>query len=91
MILKVEFQENDSILKVSFAENSTTIQADFGELFQIENTEFPYYEGSYSVVPAVSEQVLETARHIMSKNLVIEKIPFYKVSNNKGGDTVTIG
>ena len=79
------------IIKVSFVENNSTIKADFGELFEIENTEFPYYEGPYTAVPAVTEQVLDTEQRIMRKNLVIEKIPFYKVSNNKGGDTVTIG
>jgi len=91
MILKVKFQENDSILKIGFAENSATIQADFGEIFELVNGDAPDYEGSYTVTPAVTEQVLATGQRIMRKDLVIGKIPFYKVSNISGGDTVTIG
>ena len=79
------------ILKVNFAENNSTIQADFGEIFEVINTEVPYYEGAYTVTPSVSEQVLQTEKRIMREDLVVEEIPFYRVSNNKGGDTVTIG
>ena len=79
------------IMKVSFSENHSLMKADFGEFFEIVDAELPYYEGSYIVTPAVTGQILTTEQRIMRKDLVIEKIPFYKVSNNKGGDTVTIG
>ena len=52
---------------------------------------FEEYQGAYTVIPAVAEQVLATADCVMREDLVIEKIPFFKVSNTKGGDTVTIG
>ena len=91
MILKVAFQENDSILKVAFAENSTLIQIDFGEIYELGNGDAAEYEGSYDVTPAVAEQILATEQRIMRRNLVIREIPYHRVSNIKGGDTVTIG
>ena len=91
MILKVTFHENDSILKVAFAENSSLIQVDFGEIFELGNEEAAEYTGPYAVTPAASEQVLATEQRIMRRNVVIREIPYHRVSNIQGGDTVTIG
>ena len=91
MILKVAFQENDSILKVAFAENSSLIQVDFGEIYELGSGEAAEYAGPYSVTPAAAEQILVTEQRIMRRNLVIREIPYHRVSNIQGGDTVTIG
>lgn len=91
MILKVAFQENNSILKVAFAENSSLIQIDFGEIYELENEGAAEYEGSYDVTPAVAEQILATEQRIMRSNLVIREIPYRRVSNIQGGETVIIG
>ena len=91
MILKVTFQENNSILKVAFAENSSLIQIDFGEIYELGNEEAAEYEGSYDVTPAAAEQILATEQRLMRRDLVIREIPYHRVSNIKGGDTVTIG
>ena len=91
MILKVAFQENDSILKVAFAENSSLIQIDFGEIYELGNEEAAEFTGPYDVTPDVAEQILATEQRIMRRNLVIREIPYHRVSNIKGGDTVTIG
>lgn len=92
MILKVAFQENDSILKVAFAENSSLIQVDFGEIYELGNGEAAEeYTGSYTVTPAAAEQILATEQRIMRRNLVIREIPYQRVSNKQGGDTVIIG
>lgn len=91
MILKVVFAENNSVLKMIFAENNSLIKADFGEIVEIVDRDVSYYEGPYLARPTVSQQILETAQLMMRNDVVIEQIPYYKVSNNKGGDTVTIG
>lgn len=49
------------------------------------------YEGSYTVIPSVESQTLETASKTMADDLLVESIPFYEVSNTAGGVTVTIG
>lgn len=51
----------------------------------------PYYEGEYVVIPASSEQVLETAGLKMHDDVTVEEIPYAEVSNPQGGYTVTIG
>ena len=92
MILKVAFQEKDSILKVAFAENSTLIKVNFGEIYELVNGgEAAEYMGPYSVTPTAAEQILATEQRIMRRNLVIREIPYHRVSNIKGGETVTIG
>ena len=102
MILRVEFYETesyiqpafneaDSVMLVDFAENTSRVKADFGELFRVAVDDLPVYEGNYLVTPAVADQTLQTAHYLMSDDVTIEKIPYYEVSNNAGGATVTIG
>ena len=50
-----------------------------------------YYEGSFDVIPAVSQQVLATADKFMTSDVTVQAIPYYDVSNTKGGSTVYIG
>lgn len=79
-------------LNVQFFENDKEIQADFGEITHV--TEYiggEPYDGSYVVTPKVSEQVLSTAEKVMSDDMTIKAIPFFKTSNQMGGDTVYIG
>lgn len=50
------------------------------------------YTGQYSVTPLPEmEQILRTKDLLLEDNIVIEKIPFYKTTNNMGGYTVFIG
>ncbi len=49
------------------------------------------YVGSYSVTPQVEPQIISTADKRLAKDIVIETIPVYEVSNPEGGTTVTIG
>ena len=51
----------------------------------------PFYEGEFSVSPKFTEQILETAQKILKEDVRVEKIPYFEVSNNSGGTTVTIG
>ena len=51
----------------------------------------PYYDGDYTVVPNVSEQILNTSQKSMASDLTVDAIPYYEISNPKGGYTVIIG
>lgn len=50
----------------------------------------PFYEGPYDAIPKVIQQTLKTKNKSMSKDVIIEKIPFEEV-HNETGVTVTIG
>ena len=48
------------------------------------------YTGAYEVTPDVVKQVLPTAQKTMSRDVTILEIPFFEVTNNSGGTTVSI-
>lgn len=50
-----------------------------------------YYEGEYEVTPSTEQKVLETKQKFMEDDVTVRKIPFYEVTNETGGTTVTIG
>jgi hypothetical protein len=50
-----------------------------------------FYEGEYEVTPKFEAQTLKTADRLLTKDVIIEEIPYAEVSNNAGGTTVTIG
>lgn len=49
------------------------------------------YTGEYSITPsATSEVTLQTAQKLMDADVHVQKIPYYNVSNNSGGETAYI-
>ena len=57
----------------------------------ITTNEVPNYEGEYIVTPKVTEQTLPTAQTLLERDVTIEKIPYFEVSNISGGMTASIG
>lgn len=55
-----------------------------------ESQKYETYDGKYNVTPKTQEQTLETENKLMEKNIKIEKIPYYEVSNPEGGTTFII-
>lgn len=54
--------------------------------------DYTAYSGVYVVVPSPDNSiVLNTTEKVLTQDVTVTKIPFYEVSNNKGGTTVTIG
>lgn len=49
------------------------------------------YSGGYVVTPSFVEQVLDTDRKKMKEDVTVLEIPVSTVSNQWGGETVTIG
>lgn len=93
MILRIRFDQVDSVIPARFHPQKTTvICADFGEIQRIgAGDDLPVYDGTYNVIPATAEQTLPTAQKKMLSDVKIEKIPYAEVSNNSGGITATIG
>ena len=74
-------------IPVAFRENAVKLQVDMrvgvggsGE----------HYTGAYEVTPDTVQQVLPTAQKVMSRDVTILEIPFFEVTNNSGGTTVSI-
>lgn len=49
------------------------------------------YDGEYSVVPGMEEQVLETEDKHLSENISVAPIPYEEIPNAAGGYTIVIG
>lgn len=59
--------------------------------FNCEGSENNPYEGEYEITPMLKdEQTLSTANKTMRKDVIVHKVPIYRVSNESGGFTVTI-
>ena len=81
--MKASLSFNDADCKFTF---------EFSEKIQItEGGEYPLYDGEYVVTPSVNEQVLNTAKKNLNEDIKVKNIPYFEVSNNAGGTTVTIG
>ena len=49
------------------------------------------YDGSYEVDPLKTAQVLQTRDKVMTDDMTVRGIYYYAVTNDTGGQTVTIG
>jgi hypothetical protein len=88
LILKVKLEEISCKIDTRINIKNEKINMSFGEV--ITTADLPHYEGEYTVIPKTEEQTLKTANKVMSDNLVVEKIPYYEVTNTANGKTVTI-
>ena len=51
----------------------------------------PVYAGEYNVIPKAHKiQVLQTKEKTLLENVIVQRVPFYEVSNISGGETVNI-
>ena len=58
----------------------------------ITTEDFEKYVGQYEITPLpLMEQILQTADKVLTDNIVVAPIPYYEVSNEAGGITVSIG
>lgn len=74
---------------VDASDNGKVLMVDGGEWAA---KKLPVYEGVYSITPSADNaQVLATGKKYMDADLVVEKIPFYRISDEDGGETVYIG
>lgn len=74
----------------------TITRYDDGKFIRVRDGKYvldnlPKYEGSYAITPSVEPQTMPTSQSYMEDDIVINEIPYYEVSNNANGKTVTIG
>lgn len=92
MSFPVKFKESTQTFNTKFKESKQTFNANFEDITPITHyVGGERYEGTYEVTPTVDAQTLPTAQKVMEEDVVVHKIPYYEVSNNTGGTTVTIG
>lgn len=70
---------------------SVNVDGVSGVITTIEPHARAIYDGDYTVIPKVTEQVLQTKEKVMINDLTVKEIPTYKVSNEAGGNTFIIG
>ena len=75
---QIKFKSNDMGFDMNFKNFQTVTDAET-------------YEGDYEVTPKTTAQVLDTGQKFMAEDVTVHKIPFHKVSNLNGGNTITIG
>ncbi len=55
------------------------------------SVEHEVYEGPCEIMPdAFAPQILSTENKLLTRNVVVEKVPYYEASNNHDGVTVYI-
>ena len=83
VIIPVQFSEAE-VFRAQYA-GDETFSAEFREL------QADPYTGSYTVIPKLEDQILETEGKRMLDDVTVKEIPVYTAANPHGGITVTIG
>ena len=71
--------------------NVSTDEVTFGMTTETMIGDYERYDGDYVVTPSGEEQILDTDRKIMRRDVTVEAIPYYETTNESGGYTVIIG
>lgn len=89
MNLKIKLIENGSTISAKLYQNDMIVDAELSEIIRVDkNSEV--YRGDYEFTPTVDGGVLKTAQKLMEKDVVVNPIPTYEVSNDAGGTTFYI-
>lgn len=92
MNFKAKFRETNQSFAVGFLTENQDIVSDFGEVQTV--TKYiggELYEGDYFVTPKTTAQTIPTKDKVMVKDMTVNSIPFFNVSNTSGGTTAYIG
>ena len=88
MIFQTTFQSSENQFQTSFASPASIFSVAFGNVVGVAAE---VYKGEYTVVPAVTDQLLLTKEKMMKDNMTFMAVPKQIVDNPSGGKTVTIG
>lgn len=88
MIFQTTFQSSENQFQTAFASPTSTFAITFGSVVGVAAE---VYKGEYTVVPAVTDQLLLTKEKMMKDNMTFMAVPKQIVDNPSGGQTVTIG
>lgn len=91
MQFSVSFRQKEEY-SISMEEESKSFLANFGQIQTVTKIDgdIEQYGGPYEVTPEAHDPViLDTMNKILTKDVIVKKIPYYQTSN-KSGDTVYI-
>lgn len=88
MIFQTTFQSSENQFQTAFASPTSIFPVAFGNVVGVAAE---VYKGEYTVVPAVTDQLLLTKEKMMKDNMTFMAVPKQIVENPSGGQTVTIG
>lgn len=91
MIVRMQFEEKESVFASRVEEQESVFSADFGEITEVGTSGRKMYEGEYTVIPSKEEHVLKTSGKVMNDDVTVKAIPYHSTSNTAGGETVYIG
>ena len=80
--------------KTGYTGTFDDFKAYFGEYLESGDSIIDYdeYTGQYQVTPLPEvDQILRTKHKFLKHDVIVEKIPYFEVSNLAGGFTATIG
>ena len=86
-----EFTSNIVSVEASFT--GRTIEADANITTKVEHyySQYPDYDGEYTVTPDWEAQTLATQNKVMHSDVTVEAIYLNSAQNPSGGNTVYIG
>jgi len=85
-------------IKVSF-DNEVNIGVDFNNGVELSNVfdiraavggKYPAYTGATEIIPAITDQILETEKKSLETDITVKKVPTEEVRNDAGGYTFSI-
>lgn len=85
---KVVFKDVGKLFEAAFVSDDV-IKTNFGQIQPITEIN-NLYEGEYEVTPKMTEQMLPTKDRVLVKDVKIQPVPIFRVSNTSGGTTVYI-
>lgn len=87
-MIRVRVMENPA-LQVMLGKDSA-IAVGVAPIIRASPEGLKHYDGPYIVTPKVEAQTLATAEKYMDCDVTVHAVPFYAVSNDRGGNTVYI-
>lgn len=91
MKIDILFRCEEQCIPLNFNDNGNKLELTFANYQQIISHTAERYDGDYQVIPKVENQVLPTNQKFMNDDVEVLAIPYFEVSNDFGGNTVTIG
>lgn len=86
-----EFTKNIISVEASFTGRTIEVDADIITKVEHYHSEYPDYEGEYTVTPDWDAQTLATQNKVMHSDVTVEAIYLNSAQNPSGGNTVYIG
>ena len=86
-----EFTSNIVSVEASFTGRTIEADAEMTTNVTHYNSEYPDYDGDYTIAPDWEAQTLATRNKVMHSDVTVEAIYLNSAQNPSGGNTVYIG